>query len=328
MFIELLLLFFCLLCGISCINSFKGISKSNLFTPRINHAYSSPCREVFLFDQSNIYYLEDDENSNSMDGLITNNRLMKPLHPMLDNLSSTSSGNTTLFLLNVISIGDEYEKNRPQIKDLDGFDKVFGCLANVWLRSDVVNGRVSIQGESDSRVAKGLMVILIQSIGRETMSIQDVLSLDISETTNHSALNFLPIGRLNGLKNMMLLVQKQVQTRLDEILNPIADKNKQYRLDWVHPYEEEVAMLLSGGVDSSVALNLLKEQGRKVRAFYLKIWLEDEIAHLNECPWEEDLQYASSVCNQLHIPLETISLQKEYWDEVVSYTLQEAKLGL
>lgn len=49
--------------------------------------------------------------------------------------------------------------------------------------------------------------------------------------------------------------------------------------------ENEVAMLLSGGVDSSVALRLLQDQGYKIRAFYLKIWLEDELAHLNECPW-------------------------------------------
>lgn len=45
---------------------------------------------------------------------------------------------------------------------------------------------------------------------------------------------------------------------------------------------DEVAVLLSGGVDSSVALKLLQLQGHKVRAFYLKIWLEDEVAHLNE----------------------------------------------
>lgn len=57
---------------------------------------------------------------------------------------------------------------------------------------------------------------------------------------------------------------------------------------------EEVAMLLSGGVDSSVALKLLLEQGYSVRAYYLKIWLEDEVAHLNACPWEEDLHYAAA----------------------------------
>lgn len=49
--------------------------------------------------------------------------------------------------------------------------------------------------------------------------------------------------------------------------------------------EDEVAVLLSGGVDSSVALRLLRDEGYRVRAFYLKIWLEDELAHLGECPW-------------------------------------------
>ena len=89
----------------------------------------------------------------------------------------------------------------------------------------------------------------------------------------------------------------------------------------------EVAVLLSGGVDSSVALALLQQQGYNVTAYYLKIWLEDEIAHLNQCPWEEDLSYAQSVCNQLNITLHTISLQSEYWQYVVEYTLAEAKLG-
>ena len=61
----------------------------------------------------------------------------------------------------------------------------------------------------------------------------------------------------------------------------------------IDPRNEEIAMLLSGGVDSSVALQLLVNQGHKVRAYYLKIWLEDEVAHLNNCPWEEDLSYAT-----------------------------------
>ena len=89
----------------------------------------------------------------------------------------------------------------------------------------------------------------------------------------------------------------------------------------------EVAVLLSGGVDSSVALALLQQQGYNVTAYYLKIWLEDEIAHLNQCPWEEDLSYAQSVCDQLNITLHTISLQSEYWQYVVEYTLAEAKQG-
>ena len=77
-----------------------------------------------------------------------------------------------------------------------------------------------------------------------------------------------------------------------------------------------------------MALALLVNAKIPVRCFYLKIWLEDEVAHLNECPWEEDLGYAQATCDQLGVPLETISLQREYWDMVVQYTFAEAKRGL
>ncbi len=89
----------------------------------------------------------------------------------------------------------------------------------------------------------------------------------------------------------------------------------------------KVAVLVSGGVDSSVALSLLKQQGYDVTAFYIKIWLEDELASLGECPWEEDLAYVQKVCKQLDVPLQVVSLQKEYHDEVVAYTIAEVKAG-
>lgn len=89
----------------------------------------------------------------------------------------------------------------------------------------------------------------------------------------------------------------------------------------------KIAILLSGGVDSSVALRLLKEKGHNLTAFYLKIWLQDEFSFLGECPWEEDLKYARGVCKQADVPLEVIPLQTEYWDNVVSYTISEIKEG-
>lgn len=89
----------------------------------------------------------------------------------------------------------------------------------------------------------------------------------------------------------------------------------------------KVAVLVSGGVDSSVALRLLKDQGHEITAFYLKIWLEDELATLGTCPWEDDLSYVRNVCEAAQVPLEVISLQKEYWDHVVSYTIDEIKKG-
>ena len=89
----------------------------------------------------------------------------------------------------------------------------------------------------------------------------------------------------------------------------------------------KIAVLISGGVDSSVALRLLVDAGHDVTAFYLKIWLEDELAYLGNCPWEEDLKVVRSVCERAGVPLEVVSLQKEYWDEVIEYTLKEVKAG-
>lgn len=89
----------------------------------------------------------------------------------------------------------------------------------------------------------------------------------------------------------------------------------------------KIAVLVSGGVDSAVALQLLKEQGHDLTAFYLKIWLEDELSYLGSCPWEEDLSCVRAVCDQLDVPLEVVPLQREYHDQVVSYTIAEIKAG-
>lgn len=84
---------------------------------------------------------------------------------------------------------------------------------------------------------------------------------------------------------------------------------------------------MSGGVDSSVAMRLLKDEGHELKAFYLKIWLQDEFSFLGECPWEEDLRYVRSACEQIGVPVEVIPLQTEYWDSVVTYTISEIKEG-
>ncbi len=90
----------------------------------------------------------------------------------------------------------------------------------------------------------------------------------------------------------------------------------------------KVALLLSGGVDSSVALHRLVEEGyTDITAYYLKIWLEDELSFLGTCPWEEDLEYARAVCERVNVPLKVLPLQQEYFDRVVSYTVSELKKG-
>lgn len=88
-----------------------------------------------------------------------------------------------------------------------------------------------------------------------------------------------------------------------------------------------LAVLVSGGVDSAVALRLAQEQGHTVTAFYLKIWLEDELSYLGNCPWQEDLGFVEHLCKQANVPLHVVSLQKEYHEVIVAYTIAQARLG-
>jgi len=57
-----------------------------------------------------------------------------------------------------------------------------------------------------------------------------------------------------------------------------------------------VAVLLSGGVDSSLALRLLQAAGHAVTAFYLQIWFQEDFRNSwGACPWEEDLAFCTQV---------------------------------
>jgi tRNA (5-methylaminomethyl-2-thiouridylate)-methyltransferase len=89
----------------------------------------------------------------------------------------------------------------------------------------------------------------------------------------------------------------------------------------------KVAVLISGGVDSSVALRLAQREGHELTAFYLKIWLEEELAFLGNCPWEDDLRYVRAVCDQAEVPLHIVPLQSEYQEKVVEHALGELKRG-
>ncbi|KMZ60983.1 tRNA-specific 2-thiouridylase mnmA [Zostera marina] len=90
----------------------------------------------------------------------------------------------------------------------------------------------------------------------------------------------------------------------------------------------KVAVLLSGGVDSSVALRLLHAAGHSCTAFYLKIWFQEDFENFwSGCPWDEDLKYAQAVCNEVDVPLEVVHLSEEYWTKVVSYIISEYRCG-
>jgi len=87
-----------------------------------------------------------------------------------------------------------------------------------------------------------------------------------------------------------------------------------------------IATLLSGGVDSSVVVHMLKESGYTPSLFYIKIGMDDD--ELLHCTSEEDIEMASLIARKYGCKLEIIDLQKDYWDNVVSYTIDKVKQGL
>lgn len=89
----------------------------------------------------------------------------------------------------------------------------------------------------------------------------------------------------------------------------------------------EIAALVSGGVDSSVTVYQLKEQGFDPIIFYIKIGMEDEHAYI-DCPSEEDIEITTYIARKYGCRFEIVSLHKEYWDNVVDYTIQSVKRGL
>ncbi len=91
--------------------------------------------------------------------------------------------------------------------------------------------------------------------------------------------------------------------------------------------KKRVVVGLSGGVDSSVAAYLLKEQGYEVIGMFMKNWHDDTVTISNECPWLDDSNDAMIVAQQLGIPFQAIDLSKEYKERIVDYMFAEYQRG-
>lgn len=87
----------------------------------------------------------------------------------------------------------------------------------------------------------------------------------------------------------------------------------------------KIALLLSGGVDSSVALHMLCQLGEKPDCFYIHIGPDEKDSY--SCTSEEDIEMASAVAAKYGCKFEIIDLHKEYWDNVVKYTMDKVSRG-
>lgn len=91
------------------------------------------------------------------------------------------------------------------------------------------------------------------------------------------------------------------------------------------PEDTRVVVGMSGGVDSSVAAYLLKQQGYDVIGVFMKNW--DDTDEFGVCTATEDYEDVIRVCNQIGIPYYAVNFEKEYWDKVFTYFLDEYKAG-
>ena len=178
--------------------------------------------------------------------------------------------------------------------ELGAHTRVPGCISVVHvlaqMRSD---GTLALAGAADSRLARGLVALLVRGLRGESVStLRSLRASDLADAAGISEL--VTPSRLNGVAAMLRLMCEQLGAA-DAAIDPDAAKRSIVGAQSaptsvgesaepptapLHPHlawpaaEQEVALLLSGGVDSSVALHQLLSAGHRVRAFYLRIWLE------------------------------------------------------
>ena len=86
-----------------------------------------------------------------------------------------------------------------------------------------------------------------------------------------------------------------------------------------------IAVLISGGVDSAVVVHRLKEEGHDLHLFYIRIGLDDGSG---DCSAEEDIEMCRLIARQYGLPFDVVSLHQEYWDNVMEYALRTVREGL
>lgn len=89
---------------------------------------------------------------------------------------------------------------------------------------------------------------------------------------------------------------------------------------------KRIAVLLSGGVDSSVVLYELVRQGLQPDCFYIRIGPEEDEDW--DCSSEEDLEMATAVSHKYGCRLEVVDCHREYWNQVTKYTMEKVRAGL
>jgi tRNA-specific 2-thiouridylase len=87
----------------------------------------------------------------------------------------------------------------------------------------------------------------------------------------------------------------------------------------------KIAALISGGVDSAVAVYRLLEQGHDLHLFYIRIGMDNDEG---DCSAEEDIEMCQFIARKFNLPFDVVSLHEEYWENVMEYALRTVRQGL
>lgn len=244
------------------------------------------------------------------------------LHVSFTNASKSTDDSSMVEVINgesftMCSSGDAhatsstYKLSTPQET---GMLKVPGCVSESFLKLRHFQNKVYVTGSSDARVSGGL--VRLASIMYSGTSMEGA-TRDREWERWGEWKGRMGSGRGGGWKGICGIIAEGEGRSISSASSKGAPKGAK---------KPTAAVLLSGGVDSSVSLHIMKRT-HTVTAFYLKIWLTDDLSHLSSCPWEEDLRLCREICDGAGVALEVISLQDDYHQKV-SYHSQSSTPSL
>lgn len=108
---------------------------------------------------------------------------------------------------------------------------------------------------------------------------------------------------------------------IDRYISPLKE-----RIEASGIAQPRIAVLASGGVDSSVVVHLLHSAGYRPTLYYIQIGMDRD--GFEDCTFEDDITMVTLLARKYELPLEIVSLHDEYWEHVVEYTIDTVRQGL
>eukprot|EP00923_Selenidium_pygospionis_P002783 GHVN01004259.1.p1 GENE.GHVN01004259.1~~GHVN01004259.1.p1 ORF type:complete len:387 (+),score=21.62 GHVN01004259.1:544-1704(+) len=247
-------------------------------------------------------------------------------------------------LENFIKFGQQWRRslaNNERVELLESH-RVRHCAATTFASVTVLPGGLFLHGKSESLIMQGCLAVIdsiIRTMAPSTFTeIAPKRFLDLCSTV-------FPIsslgGSVPGCPAVITHLQQIVVKRMQPYVQP-----KEEQLTHVPPEEGHlnhssqpktkvstvpstklrVAVLLSGGVDSTVALQLLRRDF-DCEAFHLQIMDDSVGTSLQHCPWKEDVEHCEAVCRQLGVPLNIVPFKDIYSKLILHEMIDAARQG-